>query len=181
MDSPETVLGHNIIQEDGIKIFLSFNTPQKIAQLVRSSSHRSVIISMDTFCKELDDSLEFLPISLEDMSRFYQVLQNKKNSHQNHHIVICTGPLNRIQFGTIFLIGCYMLISGKPLSEVQFALFPFESLMSGFDCNGMTHQDFWSAFYRAQRNQWVTFWETEEEAEGSSRSIEIEEYSHYAR
>lgn len=176
------VQGYPVFQEDNIEIFLTFKSPQKIAQATLAGFGQTIIISMDTFCKELDDSLEFLPISLEDISRFYDVLTHKKNSCQHIKILICTGPVNRIQFGTVFLIGCYMLIRGKGLNEVQSALCPFDDIMSGFDCNGMSHKDFWSAFYRAQRNKWVSFYEPDGDTEfPSSTSIEIEEYAHYAR
>ena len=134
---------------------------------------------MDTFCKDIDDSLQFLPISLEDVSRFYDTLSNTDDRASN--IVICTGPVPRIQFGAVYLLGCYMIICGFNLEKVRSALHEFEELVSRFECNGMSCYDFWSAFHQAWRDKWVGFGKRDEFETDTQTVIEIEEYKHYSR
>ena len=173
----ERDIGHLVFQEAGHRIYLTSLTPQQTAELLKRwiPHDSSVVISMETICNEIVD-VQFLPISLEDIARFYETLS--KTINRASYIVICTGPVPRIQFGAVYLLGCYMLISGSDLAEVRSALHPFDGLVSLFECNGMSCHDFWSAFHQAQREKWVTFGEC---APDGAAIIEIEEYKHYCR
>ena len=162
-----------------------FETQTKCSRLIKMQGlqRQTTIVSMETFCKELDDRLEFLPISLEDISRFYDLITSTCHSStgSQNQIVFCTGPAHRIQFGTVFLLGCYMLICGLNCEEVRHALIRFERITGRFQCYGMSCNDFWSAIYRVMRNRWVTFGEVNLSDPSMDTNIDIEEYKHYSR
>jgi hypothetical protein len=174
------------VYKDAKFIFsIIIETHAKCSRMLRLQGlqKQTVVVSMEIFCKELDDRLDFLPISLEDISRFYDFIRSTCHSstRSQNHIIFCTGPVYRIQFGTVFLLGCYMLICGLNSEEVRHALYPFERTMGRFQCNGMSCNDFWSAIYRVMRNRWVTFDEVYLSDASNGTSIEIEEYIHYSR
>jgi hypothetical protein len=163
----------------------SFETHTKCSRMLKLQGlqRQTIVVSMEIFCKELDDRLEFLPISLEDISRFYDLIISTCHSSTGpqNHIIFCTGPVHRIQFGTVFLLGCYMLICGLNTEEVGHALIQFERTTGRFQCNGMSCHDFWSAIYRVMKNRWVTFGEVNLSDPSMDTNIEIEEYLHYSR
>ena len=135
------------------------------------------IISMQEFCEEFDDIVN-LPISLEEVSRFHTLVLSEKNTPECK-LVICTGPVPRIQFAAVFLVGCHLLISGWRKEEVNDAMRPFEDLLTLFGCNGMSCEDFWSALSIAIQHKWISFGETDSLPE--LNTIDIEEYIHYSR
>jgi hypothetical protein len=176
----------SVFKDSKFTYSVSFETHSKCSRMLKLQGlqKQTVVVSMEVFCKELDDRLEFLPISLEDISRFYDLLISTCHSSRGgpqDHIIFCTGPVYRIQFGTVFLLGCYMLICGLNCEEVRHSLVRFERTMDRFQCNGMSCHDFWSAIYRVQKNRWVTFGEVDLIDLPSDSSIEIEEYIHYSR
>jgi hypothetical protein len=165
---------------------VTFESHAKCSRLLKlqGMQRQTVVVSMEIFCKELDDRLEFLPISLEDISRFYDMIISTCHSSggTQNHIIFCTGPVHRIQFGTVFLLGCYMLICGLNSEEVRHALVQFEHVMGRFECNGMSCNDFWSALYRVVKNRWVTFGDNNlNDPPPNDPSIDMEEYIHYSR
>ena len=136
---------------------------------------------MVEFCRDIDDCLEFIPISLEDIHRFHEMVLLVLDKHPSSSVVFCTGPVERTQFGTIFLLGCHLIFSGLELDDLCLIFARHQSVMSAFDCDGLSIYDFWGAVNRVKLVGWVNF-EYIASANGPVTPwIDMEEYIHYSR
>jgi hypothetical protein len=141
----------------------------------------TIPICMTRFGEELDPANhEHLPISLEDIYSFYDMLQTTRLAKPHSNILLCTGPSPYTQFGTLFLLGSYLILSGVELSEAINSLLDFEYVTSTFKCHGLSALDFWCSLYRSRQMGWLNF-EATDEMSPISTLIDIEEYIHYSR
>ena len=168
------------------RLFLSLNTERSLhmhsARLSNAagSKRKSVLVCMTRFSEELDASYEYLPISLEHIHKFYEVITSTLQSHPSANIVLCTGPSPATQFGTIFLLGSYLVLTGTPTCETVGTLMEFEDITSTFKCHGLSASDFWRTLHKSKRLGWIDF-AADMPASGDPSFIDIEEYLHYSR
>jgi hypothetical protein len=164
--------------------YLSFDTERSsIMQFKRigEGNQNFTPICMTRFGEELDPANhEHLPISLADIYSFYDMLQTTRLAKPHSNILLCTGPSPYTQFGTLFLLGSYLILSGVELSEAINSLLDFEYVTSTFKCHGLSALDFWCSLYRSRQMGWLNF-EATDEMSPISTLIDIEEYIHYSR
>ncbi len=167
------------------RLFLSLSSGRSSNVIARLSDAegtktKPVILCMTHFSEELDASYENLPISLEHIHKFYEMISATLQSHPLSNIVLCTGPSPATQFGTIFLLGSYLILIGLSLCETISSLADFDYITSTFQCHGLSAFDFWRTLHRSKRIGWVDF-EAAMPATGDPSFIDIEEYLHYSR
>lgn len=165
--------------------FLSLNTERSSviqSKLLKDDGKHPAFIPvcMTRFGEELDPNHEHLPISLEDTFSFYEMIQSTLLARPHSNILLCTGPSPYTQFGTLFLLGSYLIMSGVELAETVRSLLDFEYVTSTFKCHGLSALDFWGALYRSKQMGWLNF-EAADEISAISTLIDIEEYIHYSR
>jgi hypothetical protein len=163
------------------RLYLSLNSEQHLHSKVAETSDGIVNISMVEFCGEIDDSLEYMPISLEDIHAFHELVTSVQEKYPSSSIVVCTGPVQRTQFGTIFLLGCYLLLIGLELEDLNSIFARYQHIILAFECHGLSIEDFWSAIHRAKIMGWVDLEHIPETPQSITSWIDIEEYIHYSR
>ena len=164
------------------KIPAQQNSPTDVwrESVVICMSQQFMPICMTLFVEELDPSNEHLPISLEHIHQFYETIEGMMQSKPQSNVLLCTGPSPYTQFGTLFLIGCYSILSGLDLRETAKSLMDFEYVISTVKCHGHSAQDFWRCLDQIKQMGWINF-EAVGELKLNSLIIDIEEFVHYAR
>jgi hypothetical protein len=115
------------------------------------------IICITSFIEQLDLGCEYLPIFLNDVYRFYEMICSKIQNRPSTAIILCTGPSPYTQFGTLFLLGCYLIMTGMDLHDVFTTLMDLEYVTSTCMCQGLSALDFWSALHGCKQMGWVAF------------------------
>ena len=165
------------------RIFLSLSTAQSsTANTLKPRSLIEIVpICMSRFGEELDPSNEYLPISLEHIRRFYDMMQAALQTKPvTSNVLLCTGLSPYTQFGTLFLLGCYLVLLEVELCDAVTSLMDLDYVTSTFKCHGLSAVDFWRCLDRIRRMGWINF-EAEDEMSSDSSLIDIEEFVHYAR
>jgi hypothetical protein len=147
-----------------------------------SKSDALVIKAMDFF----EDQNGFdhdNAISLQTVYRFHKLVTTQKETFdvENRNIVLVTGPLPRIQFVSMFLLGGHLLIRGFSLQDVMLSFSRFKISRMRCFYHDLSCFDLWSAFSRAQEFQFLDFNDCFETPCAESAYMHIEEYLHYAR
>ena len=123
----------------------------------------------------------FVPSSLTEIFRFDEMLRSTLRHNPGHKLVLCTNSDSYVQTKTVFLTGCYLIMThdftSKQTSEVfkhlNCILPSFEEFQStSLPCC-------WMSLYRAKCLGWINFGDIFDI--GREDSIFIEEYMHYAR
>ena len=181
--SIHAIHGHATVEDvEGTRCSLYLDTALQCSQ---RSSGNDKLVSMIHFCSEIDEGDNNMPLALEDIYRFYKMVESTKRKLNGSaaRIVLCCGQVPRIQFGTIFLLGSYMLVSGKRISDLCNSFSKYDSILERFRSGGLGVHDFWCSLAKALRIGWVRFVHMEEEEETIlARSvINMDEYCHYSR
>jgi hypothetical protein len=168
------------------RLFISLNSERSLnlraARLSNAfvAEKKTVMLCMTSFSEELDASYEYLPISLEHIHKFYEMITSTLQTYPVSNIVLCTGLSPATQFGTIFLLGSYLILIGMTMCETMRTLMEFEGITSTFECHGLSAFDFWRTLHRSKRMGWIDF-AADIPASGDPSFIDIEEYLHYSR
>ena len=127
-------------------------------------------------------SLPEFKVCLEDIYRFERRMLNycaESECSEGSNIVICAGqqPLDHLR--AAFLTGCHLMIRGHTYDETCL-LFNAINARIIHECNDLSLQDFWSAFYTARRMGWLNF-HGPTDGQLEENELDIEEYLHYSR
>jgi hypothetical protein len=168
------------------RLFLSLNSGQSSClqsagiSKAKGANGKLVLVCMTNSLEIVGASCGCLPISLEHIYRFHEMLSSKLLSNPASNIVLCTGPSPTTQFGTLFLLGSFLIVTGLPLRDTISSLLDFEYVISTFTCHGLSAFDFWRALHRSKRMGWIDF-ASDTPASSDPSFMDIEEYLHYSR
>ena len=131
------------------------------------------------------DEQGFDPSSLTEIFRFNEMMCKIERKYPSQKLVFCAGRSVLLQARAAFLVGCHLIISrGIELEETYLALermhgvFEQASLSSN---HSVSVRSCLSAIYTAKKRDWIDFRERFDTLPTKSRSIQIDEYIHYAR
>ena len=124
---------------------------------------------------------DYFSIDVGSIYEFHNQTLSMINSTygRERSIRIFTGPTDRVQFSSVVLLGCHLIICGTSLEEVGSLLSTFKHLTRRFTINGLSCFDFWSALYRSKQLQLLKF--GDDSSGESQNSMHVEEFLHYAR
>jgi hypothetical protein len=127
----------------------------------------------------------FDPSSLTEIFKFDEMIRQIERKYPSQKLVLCAGRSLLLQARTAFLVGCHLIISrGTEIEEAYLAL---ERLHGVFDQvlqsnnNGLSVRSCLSAVYAAKNKVWIDFQERFDAMPAMPRTIQIDEYMHYAR
>lgn len=116
--------------------------------------NQTIRIKMHEHCCEAKfEDILVSPSSLEEVYRFCCFLKRTINSKPTADIVFFVGPVLRIQVGSAFLLGCYMILAlGLSVKETweHFEELESSSIVT-YECSeGLNLMDFWGAVSHAR-------------------------------
>jgi hypothetical protein len=183
--------------------YLAFRTGLEVSVILKNlnSDQNYVQVSMEQFDSECST---FCPSGLYDIYRFYSLARKISRREPGATVIFCAGHIEAVQIGSTFLLGCYLILSGKDSDEARSVFSDCDQLLKRFeyaDC--LQISDFWGAVHTAvvcsnffpehrrspcsalayflyQEMGWLKF-EAENGDEVSIGTIDIDEYAHYAR
>jgi hypothetical protein len=140
------------------RFYFSFQMPNSVHCCV-DENNSSAMITMQEHCCDFQDIVSS-PSSLETVYRFSCFLKRTIASNATADIVICVGPIARIQISSAFLLGCFILLSETLTVKELWKCFEqleISSLDTFEFSEGLKLMDFWGAVHRA-RWQSLQFW-----------------------
>ena len=137
--------------------------------------------------KDLDESAGFMPSSLAQIYKFDQMVReiSRKNAGAKLKLVFCSGVERLAQIKTSFLIGTHLIMTHSVGPDGILAAFqPMNEILDHGLPSEATHlsiRNCWSSLAWAKGMDWLDFWEIFDTGKNEDDTINLDEYTHYAR
>jgi hypothetical protein len=152
-------------------------------------NHNFLVLPLNTSTREharvSDECAGFMPSSLAQIYRFDQMVREISRKNAGAKLVFCSGVERLTQMKTAFLIGTHLIMTHcvdpdgissafQPMSEILDFVLPSEATQ-------LSIRNCWSSLASAKEMNWLDFWEIFDTGNHEDASINLDEYSHYAR
>ena len=168
------------------RIYLTFHDEDDARKVALIDSETSKFLVIPRLSNEQRTEPGFEPSSLTEIFKFSEMICRVERHHHDKKLVLCAGRSLFLQARTAFLVGCHLIIShGTELEETYSVLERLHIVFDQVSLSekiGLSVRSCLSAVYAAKKREWVDFRRRFNSLPSlSPRSIQIDEYMHYAR